>query len=61
MAFGAWPTVTFFGSKREFLFNGEAVQILRDEGFDARRGGSCTFCQYKRVCPGWEQGEQVTP
>lgn len=28
VAFGAWPTVTFFGSKREFLFNGEAVQIL---------------------------------
>ena len=40
---------------------GEAVQVLRDEGFDAQRGGSCTFCQYKRVCPSWEQGEQVTP
>jgi glyoxylase-like metal-dependent hydrolase (beta-lactamase superfamily II) len=28
VAFAAWPTVTFFGNKREFLFNGEAVQIL---------------------------------
>jgi glyoxylase-like metal-dependent hydrolase (beta-lactamase superfamily II) len=26
--FAAWPTVTFFGDKREFLFNGEAVQII---------------------------------
>jgi glyoxylase-like metal-dependent hydrolase (beta-lactamase superfamily II) len=26
--FGNWPTETFFGSKREFLFNGEAVQII---------------------------------
>jgi glyoxylase-like metal-dependent hydrolase (beta-lactamase superfamily II) len=24
----AWPTETFFGKKREFLFNGEAVQII---------------------------------
>jgi glyoxylase-like metal-dependent hydrolase (beta-lactamase superfamily II) len=24
----AWPTETFFGRKREFLFNGEAVQII---------------------------------
>jgi glyoxylase-like metal-dependent hydrolase (beta-lactamase superfamily II) len=28
VAFAAWPTVTFFGNKREFLFNGEAVQIV---------------------------------
>jgi cyclase len=28
VAFAAWPTVTFFGNKREFLFNGEAVQII---------------------------------
>ncbi len=26
--FGAWPTETFFGKKREFLFNGEAVQVI---------------------------------
>jgi cyclase len=26
--FGAWPTDTFFGKKREFLFNGEPVQII---------------------------------
>jgi glyoxylase-like metal-dependent hydrolase (beta-lactamase superfamily II) len=26
--FGNWPTETFFGNKREFLFNGEAVQIM---------------------------------
>jgi glyoxylase-like metal-dependent hydrolase (beta-lactamase superfamily II) len=26
--FGSWPTETFFNEKREFLFNGEAVQIL---------------------------------
>jgi len=26
--FGSWPTETFFGAKREFLFNGEAVQII---------------------------------
>jgi cyclase len=28
--FGAWPTETFFGKKREFLFNGEAVQIIHE-------------------------------
>lgn len=27
-AFANWPTETFFTGKREFLFNGEAVQIL---------------------------------
>ena len=26
--FALWPTETFFGRKREFLFNGEAVQII---------------------------------
>ena len=26
--FAAWPTETFFSKKREFLFNGEAVQII---------------------------------
>jgi len=26
--FGQWPTETYFGRKREFLFNGEAVQII---------------------------------
>jgi len=26
--FGQWPTETYFGKKREFLFNGEAVQII---------------------------------
>ena len=26
--FGNWPTETFFNNKREFLFNGEAVQII---------------------------------
>jgi cyclase len=26
--FAAWPTETFFGKKREFLFNDEAVQII---------------------------------
>jgi glyoxylase-like metal-dependent hydrolase (beta-lactamase superfamily II) len=26
--FGNWPTETFFNNKREFLFNGEAVQIM---------------------------------
>ena len=26
--FAAWPNETFFGKKREFLFNGEAVQII---------------------------------
>jgi cyclase len=28
--FGNWPTETFFGNKREFLFNGEAVQIIHE-------------------------------
>jgi cyclase len=28
--FGNWPTETFFGEKREFLFNGEAVQIIHE-------------------------------
>jgi glyoxylase-like metal-dependent hydrolase (beta-lactamase superfamily II) len=28
VAFGLWPTETFIGKKREFLFNGEAVQII---------------------------------
>ncbi len=28
--FGAWPTETFFNNKREFLFNGEAVQIIHE-------------------------------
>ena len=28
MPFGNWPTETFFNNKREFLFNGEAVQII---------------------------------
>src|SRR5512138_3024647 len=28
--FGQWPTETFFGKKREFLFNGEAVQIIHE-------------------------------
>jgi cyclase len=28
VAFGLWPTETFIGRKREFLFNGEAVQII---------------------------------
>ena len=28
MPFGQWPTETYFGKKREFLFNGEAVQII---------------------------------
>ena len=28
MPFALWPTETFFGKKREFLFNGEAVQII---------------------------------
>jgi len=27
---GTWPTETFFGKKREFLFNGEAVQIIHE-------------------------------
>jgi glyoxylase-like metal-dependent hydrolase (beta-lactamase superfamily II) len=26
--FAAWPNETFFGKKREFLFNGEAVQVI---------------------------------
>ena len=26
--FALWPTETFFGKKREFLFNGEAVQVI---------------------------------
>ena len=26
--FALWPTETYFGKKREFLFNGEAVQII---------------------------------
>jgi glyoxylase-like metal-dependent hydrolase (beta-lactamase superfamily II) len=30
VAFGNWPTETFFGNKREFLFNGEAVQIIHE-------------------------------
>ena len=30
MPFGNWPTETFFGNKREFLFNGEAVQIIHE-------------------------------
>jgi len=30
VAFGLWPTETFFGKKREFLFNGEAVQIIHE-------------------------------
>ena len=30
--FGNWPTETFFGDKREFLFNGEAVQIIHQPG-----------------------------
>ena len=28
--FGNWPTETFFNNKREFLFNGEAVQIIHE-------------------------------
>jgi len=28
--FAAWPTETFITSKREFLFNGEAVQIIHE-------------------------------
>ena len=28
VAFGLWPTETYIGKKREFLFNGEAVQII---------------------------------
>jgi cyclase len=28
--FDNWPTETFFGNKREFLFNGEAVQIIHE-------------------------------
>ena len=28
--FGDFPTETFFGDKREFLFNGEAVQIIHE-------------------------------
>jgi len=28
--FGYWPTETFFNDKREFLFNGEAVQIIHE-------------------------------
>ena len=28
--FAAWPNETFFGKKREFLFNGEAVQIIHE-------------------------------
>ena len=28
--FGNWPTETFFNDKREFLFNGEAVQIIHE-------------------------------
>jgi cyclase len=28
--FALWPTETFFGKKREFLFNGEAVQIIHE-------------------------------
>ncbi len=28
--FAAWPTETFFGKKREFLFNDEAVQIIHE-------------------------------
>ena len=28
--FGNFPTETFFGDKREFLFNGEAVQIIHE-------------------------------
>jgi len=30
VAFAAWPTETFITSKREFLFNGEAVQIIHE-------------------------------
>ena len=30
MPFALWPTETFFGKKREFLFNGEAVQIIHE-------------------------------
>ncbi len=28
VASGSWPTVTFFGSQRDMLFNGEAVQMF---------------------------------
>ena len=28
--FALWPTETYFGKKREFLFNGEAVQIIHE-------------------------------
>jgi glyoxylase-like metal-dependent hydrolase (beta-lactamase superfamily II) len=28
LPFGAWPTETFFGDRKELLFNGEGVQIL---------------------------------
>jgi cyclase len=28
LPFGSWPTDTFFGDKKELLFNGEGVQIL---------------------------------
>lgn len=30
VAFAAWPTETFANNKREFLFNGEAVQIIHE-------------------------------
>jgi glyoxylase-like metal-dependent hydrolase (beta-lactamase superfamily II) len=30
VAFAAWPTETFITKKREFLFNGEAVQVIHE-------------------------------
>jgi RecB family exonuclease len=40
---------------------GEAVQIIRDEGFAAHRGSACRYCAFTRVCPTTAEGEQVIP
>jgi glyoxylase-like metal-dependent hydrolase (beta-lactamase superfamily II) len=46
--FALWPTETFFGKKREFLFNGEAVQIIHEP--DAHTDGdSLVFFRHSDV------------
>jgi cyclase len=50
--FGNWPTETFFNDKREFLFNGEAVQIIHQP--DAHTDGDSIvfFRRSDVVAPG---------
>lgn len=38
---------------------GQGAAILRAEGFAARRGPSCRFCSYQRVCPSQPEGTGV--